>query len=87
MRFKGTRPGRLSLTRFALLTGGSVLALSQMAVSQSSGFTVAVPPGENTERAPGSSSGALGAGGFSISIDNEVVAGAPPPPIPQRRER
>ena len=83
--FKGTRPVRLSLTRFALLTGVSVLALSQMAVSQSSGFTVAVPPGENTERAPGSSSGALGAGGFSISIDNEVVAGAPPPPIPQRR--
>lgn len=49
---------------------------------QNADVAVSMPVGENTEliRAPGD----LGAAGFSISIDNETVAGAPAPPDRRR---
>ncbi len=70
-------------TRFshlALLTSVSALATGAFAQT-----AVEVPLGSNTERDALASPAALGTGGFSISIDGDAIAGAAPPPIPQRR--
>ncbi len=74
--------------RALLMAGVSATALVQGAgadqTQPNAGLSVSVPLGENTERLPALSSGVLGGSGFSISIDDKVVAGAPPPRIPQR---
>jgi len=78
-------PVRTLALRSGLLASVCALALVPGSwADQNAGLAVSVPAGENTERAPGTSSGVLGAGGFSISIDDDVIAGAPPPRIPQR---
>lgn len=46
--------------------------------------TITVPAGANTERADGAPAGDFDDLGFSISIDNETVAGAPAPAVPDR---
>lgn len=77
--------------RASLLAGVSVTALVHGSLAQTdqsqpnAGLGVSVPLGESTERVAETSSGVLGTGGFSISIDDKVVAGAPPPRIPQRQ--
>ncbi|WP_298843587.1 outer membrane beta-barrel protein [uncultured Roseobacter sp.] len=48
------------------------------------GLVVAMPPGENTEKIDTSPGGSFEEQGFSISIDNETVAGAPAPVDPRR---
>ena len=60
-----------------VLTG--VLPVTALAQTSASGR---IEP--NTEAAPAVAPGALGAAGFSISIDNAPVAGAAPPPLPDR---
>ncbi|MEL7460609.1 MAG: hypothetical protein AAGJ39_06585 [Pseudomonadota bacterium] len=58
---------------------GSVLALPVVAQQ-----VVEVPVGANTERADGAPGGNFDDVGFSISIDNETIAGAPAPAVPDR---
>jgi hypothetical protein len=48
------------------------------------GLTVPVPVGANTEVAQSAPAGSFDATGFSISIDNETIAGAPAPRVPSR---
>lgn len=48
------------------------------------GLTVTMPLGENTEMYEGPEGADFAATGFSISIDNEHLAGAPMPADPQR---
>ena len=48
------------------------------------GRSLAVPVQPNTEVPEAVSIGAFGAEGFSISIDNRTVAGAPAPSVSQR---
>lgn len=68
----------MSIRRLSLLA--SVSALATTAIAQTA---LDVPPGSSTERVL-STPAALGSTGFSISIDGQAVAGAPPPPVPQR---
>ncbi|MEO1238532.1 MAG: hypothetical protein AAFW64_02520 [Pseudomonadota bacterium] len=57
----------------------SVLALPGVAQQ-----VVSVPAGANTERADSAPGGNFDDVGFSISIDNETIAGAPAPAVPDR---
>ncbi len=48
---------------------------------------VEMPVGRNTERVQSVPGGSFASTGFSISIEDQTIAGAPAPRDPQRRER
>ena len=74
---------RMYKNTFRALGLGSALLMgtAHVAFAQS---TVAVPVGANTEQADGTPSGSFNDLGFSISIDNDTIAGAEAPPLPDR---
>ena len=61
------------------------LPLPEGCAHSNAGVAITVPAGANTETTDSAPSGDFSATGFSISIDNERVAGAVPPRVPERR--